>query len=474
MRRWILPLVLLVIAGVAAWQAVETDRALADESAEPAGNDAPATRTPLLSVRRIPEYLRAPIVLDQFRTDLEAVGATFPSQSCMVVSIDGEVVYEQNPTLPLVPASAQKLLTAYGVYETLGADFRYETRVVTDAPLADGVLDGNLWIVGDGDPLLAAGAYTDRYEQQPHHRTPIEELADAVVAAGISEITGAVIGDETHYDTERYVPQWPERFTNVAQNQTGPLSALVINDGFVSWDSINPANSLSTAATDPAAFAAAYFDDELEARSVVIRQSAAAGEAPVGARTIATLMSDPISVATNQMVDVSDNMGAELLLKEIGQAATGRGTTVDGAAALESLLRTRGFTTSEIDVVDGSGLASDNRLTCALLVEILDDTSGTALHDGLAVAGQTGTLLERMVGTPAEGRIRAKTGRLNEVGALAGVAEASDGTPITFAWIANTTDLYPLDEMTATQDRIAFELIEYPEGPSVDVLAPIG
>ncbi len=474
MRRWILPLVLLVVAAAAAWQAVETDRNLAEQTEQASGEAAPAVRTPLLSVRRVPEYLRAPIVRERFRSDLETVAATFPTQSCLVVSIDGEVVFEQNPTLPLVPASAQKLLTAWGVYETLGENFTYETRVVTDAPLSDGVLDGNLWLIGDGDPLIASSAYSERYDQQPHFRTPIETLADAVVAAGIREITGSVIGDESHYDTERYVPQWPERFTNVAQNQTGPLSALVINDGFVSFDSINPANSLSTAAADPAAHAAAFFDDELEARSVVIRQSAGSGEAPVGARTIATLTSEPVSVVTNQMVDISDNMGAELLLKEIGAESTGRGTTVDGAAALEGLLRSRGFPTSEIDVVDGSGLASDNRLTCALLVEILDDTVGGPLHDGLAVAGQTGTLLERMVGTPAEGRVRAKTGRLNEVGALAGTAEASDGTLITFAWVANTTDLYPVEEMTDTQDAIAFELVEYPEGPPVDALAPIG
>ena len=94
------------------------------------------------------------------------------------------------------------------------------------------------------------------------------------------------------------------------------------------------------------------------------------------------------------------------------------------------------------------------------------------MHDGLAVAGETGTLRERFVGTPAQGRVRAKTGRLNEVGALAGTVVADDGSVLTFAWIANTTDLYPLEEMVATQDEVVFELLSYPVGPEVDALGP--
>lgn len=473
MRRWILPIVLLVVAGFASWQAVESDRALAETALTTDGVSEPPLATPLWSVRRTPEFLREPILIENLVSSLDEVAGTFPRASCLVVSLEGEEIYASNPTLPLVPASAQKLLTSYGVYELLGGDRTYETRIVVDAPIEAGVLDGNLYLIGGGDPLLATPDYTERYEQQPHFRTAIERLADDVVAAGITEITGAVIGDETRYDVERYVPEWPERFTNVAQNQTGPLSALTINDGFVSFDP-NPANSLATASTDPAGFAAAFFDDLLEAREVIIRQSAAAGEAPAGARTLATLTSDPISVATNQMVDVSDNQAAELLLKEIGFDSSGRGTTDDGAIAIENALRSAGFSVTETDVVDGSGLASQNRLSCRLLVEVLDATADTPLHDGLAVMGETGTLAERMLGTEAVGRVRAKTGRLNEVGALAGTAVASDDSVLTFAWIVNTTDLYPVEEMTETQDEVVRELIAFPQGPDVDALGPTG
>ena len=475
MRRWILPVVLLIIAGFAAWQAVQADEALAEAQLTTGGVSEPPLTTPLFSVRRTPEYLREPILLDNLAISLDELTTTFPSQSCLAVSIDGEEVFSSNPTLPLVPASTQKLLTAYGVYELIGADRIFETEVVTDAPVVDGVLDGNLYLVGGGDPLPATADYLVRYEaEQPHLSTDIEQLADVVVAANISEITGAVIGDESRYDDERYIPEWPERFTNVSQNQTGPLSALTINDGFVNFDPVNPANSLSTATLDPAGFAASFFDDLLEEREVIIRQSAGAGEVPAGTRSLGTLESLPIGEITNQMLDISDNMASELLLKEVGLEVIGRGTTDDGALAIENALASDGFSVAETDIVDGSGLASENRLTCRLLVEVLNATAGTPLHDGLAVAGETGTLRERFVGTRAAGRVNAKTGRLNEVGALAGTAEADDGTVLTFAWIANTTDLYPIEEMVATQDALVNELISFPQGPNADALAPIG
>ena len=130
MRRWILPVLLVLVAGFAAWQAVESDRALA---ATPPieGSTEQSLSTPLLSIRRTPEFLREPVLSENLAVALEEVATTFPSQSCLAVSIDGEEVFTDNPTLPLVPASTQKLLTAYGVYEILTATHTYETQVVT-------------------------------------------------------------------------------------------------------------------------------------------------------------------------------------------------------------------------------------------------------------------------------------------------------------------------------------------------------
>lgn len=473
MKRWIFPLVLLVVAAVAAWQAVRTEAALAEETEAVITVPQPGAATPMFSIRRAPQHLREPVVKANLADDLAELAPTFPSQSCLVVTNGVDVLYEWNATLPLVPASTQKILTAFGVYELLGPDVTYRTAVVAEGEIVDGRLDGNLWIVGDGDPLLASERYSTRYEGG-HAYTDIAQLADDVVAAGITEITGGVFGDESEYDLVRYVPEWPTRFTNESQNQTGPLSALTINDGVSVYDSVNTASSLNTAATEPAVFAASLFDDLLEDRGVIIRQGAQSGIVPLGSRELAAIESDPISVVTNQMLDVSDNMGAEMLLKEIGHVVGSSGSTIEGANAIEQMLRSEGFSTTETDVVDGSGLASENRVTCRLLAEVLDASTDSPLPDGLAVSGESGTLLERMVGTAAQGVVRAKTGRLNEVGALAGFVTASDGTDLTFAWLANTTDLYPVEQMMASQDAVALELVAYPVGPSVDALAPPG
>ena len=473
MRRWIVPLLLVVVAVFAAWQAVRTDDALAEET-PPVADTAPGPLTPLISVRRTPEYLRAPTIASNLRNDLVGLTADFPTQSCLVVSQNGEEIFAEQPTLPLVPASAQKLVTAFGVYRILEADRIYSTRLVTDAEVTDGIVDGDVWLVGGGDPLLATTDYVDRYEV-PQILTDLEVLADAVVAAGIIEITGAVVGDESRYDDVRYLGEeiWPLRF--VEQNQTGPLSALTVNDGFERFDPENSASSLSIAAADPARFAAAYFDDLLEARDIVIRRSARVEPAPEGAADLVPpLASATVGAITNQMLSISDNMAAELLLKEVGLAVDGSGSTAAGVRAVRAALADAGLPIAEVGVADGSGLSLSNRATCRMLVELLESSIDTPLYEGLAVAGESGTLRERLVGTPAEGRVIAKTGRLNTVGALAGVATARDGTEFTFAWIGNTTDFYPLEDMVDVQDRLAIELVEYPEGPSVDVLSPIG
>ncbi|NNC79952.1 MAG: hypothetical protein HKN94_07335 [Acidimicrobiales bacterium] len=472
MRRWVFPAVLVLIAAFAAFQAVQTDQALADEQAAATHTAPDVVTTPLFSVRRVPQYLQEPALFTNLSNDLDDVASLFPVQSCLVVIREGEEIYSVSPDVPLVPASAQKILTAYGVYELLGEDHSFTTRVASDVPIVDGVLDGDLYLIGGGDPLLATDDYVLRYEE-PQAYTDLNRLADALVATGLTEITGAVIGDESRYDAERYNPSWPERFTNVQQNQTGPLSALTVNDGFVRFDSTNTANSLATASDNPPAFAAAFFDDLLEAQDVIIRRSASSGVAPgLAINLVPSLQSDPVEVVTNQMLSISDNMGAELLLKEIGLVAGDGGTTVFGAERLEGLLEDRGTPTEDVGIVDGSGLAEQNRVTCRLLAQVLDLSRTSPLVDGLAVMGETGTLTDRLLGSPAVGRVRAKTGRLNNVGALAGIATADDGSDLVFAWIGNTTDFYPVEEMLAVQDRLALELIEFPEGPELDLLAP--
>ena len=99
------------------------------------------------------------------------------------------------------------------------------------------MIEGDVWLVGSGDPLLASAEYSERYEDGLPF-TDVGLLANQVAETGLTTITGAVIGDESLFDTVRFVPTWPERFRPGNQTQSGPLSALSINDGFTHWDSV--------------------------------------------------------------------------------------------------------------------------------------------------------------------------------------------------------------------------------------------
>lgn len=469
MRRLILPLLLLIVSGVAAFMARDADRDAAALSEPALAAPLPSPATPVLSARRIPDFIRVDTSNETLAADLVSVAEASPDNSCLVVTSDRDEVFNHNGQLPLVPASAQKLVTGAAALEELGGDFIFETVAGTTSAVTNGVIEGDLWLIGGGDPILATARYAGRYEE-PETFTNLAELADALVAAGITEIQGGVVGDESRYDALRSVESWPPRF--IDQNQTGPLSALSVNDGFSAYPDDNPANPLATSSDQPATNSAKIFDDLLEERGVVIRGGSGVGEAPTGVFALAKVESLPLTDVVGQMLASSDNSTAELLLKEIGLQARQEGSTAAGAEASGVIMTRAGFKMAGVVVADGSGLSSDNSVTCELLIDLLDNAGpDSALAAGLAIAGKRGTLRERFLAPDVVGRIRAKTGRLNDVSALAGFAEGIDGDILTFAYIANQAELSP-DRSKAVQAALGKELVEYPEGPQLREIGP--
>ena len=148
------------------------------------------------------------------------------------------MVFERNPDVGVTPASTMKLLTATAVLDQLPVGERLRTPVLTAAPVTDGVVDGDLVPRGRRRPVLGTVDWAAHFDRQPRLLTPIETLADRIVAAGVREIRGRVVGDDGRYDRERYVPTWPARYHD--DNETGPLSALTVNDGFAEWDGPDP------------------------------------------------------------------------------------------------------------------------------------------------------------------------------------------------------------------------------------------
>jgi D-alanyl-D-alanine carboxypeptidase/D-alanyl-D-alanine-endopeptidase (penicillin-binding protein 4) len=469
MSRSILVLALLVVAvaGGGAALAAESD------DGTPAAVGAPSPITPVLSARRVPGLLAAPVADRRLAGALDAVLARQPGAACLTVSSGGRSIVAVNAEAALVPASLEKLLTAAAALDVLGPDHRFTTRVVAGAAPVDGSVVGDAWLVGGGDPLMATADYSARFENQPQTTTSLEALADALVGAGVGRIEGRLVGDESRYDRDRYPDAWPARF--VDQDLSGPLSALTVNDA---WAAYPPSPDVrtpdETPAADPALQGAGVLAMVLAGRGVSVGAGVGSGSAPVGAVEVAAVESPPLREIVGEMLRESDNQTAELVLKELALASGRPATTFDGATVVGEVAARLGLPVDTSVVVDGSGLALDNRQSCAVFQAILDAAGpSSAIADGLAVAGETGTLARRFLDSPVTGRLRAKTGTLNLVTALAGYLDTTPGAQLSFTFIVNLVapDRVDLADL-ALQDDLVAALATYPEGPSLDELGP--
>ena len=401
--------------------------------------------------------------LDRLRRDLGAVLAlrVTPDTTCLSAQVDGDLVFQSKSNARLVPASLMKIVTASAALEVMSPAEVFNTAVFVRADAlasaVDGVLAGDIYLVGGGDPVLSTPHYVERYPEPVAH-TDMTELADrafdALATAGITRVEGRVVGDDSWFgDRERdYAGHylggtsetvWKRSF--VTLNSVGQLSGLLLNDGFSSYSgsTTSTGRRRNVRAADPARHAATVFDDLLEARGMVITMRPVSGLAPVPTERTAlgSISSPPLSEILVRLLSRSDNTTAEMLLKNVGRLTAGSARSA-AVASVEEIVRQRlGPLADGLVVADGSGLSSHNRLTCAAAVELLSRSGpGSPLVEGLAVAGERGTL--RVCGAAVAGRdqhnaIRAKTGRLDQVTALAGTTVAADGEVLTFAMIAN-------------------------------------
>ncbi|CAN5201416.1 D-alanyl-D-alanine carboxypeptidase/D-alanyl-D-alanine-endopeptidase [soil metagenome] len=466
MRRLLVPVILVLVS---------VSSAVAGVRAVPPAEAGEARAVPLISVppeapvltpRRLPALLAQPIGTARLVQSLDALAAASPGRECLLVSQGDRILYDQNSNEALAPASGMKLLTAAAVLARFDSEERLRTSVVAaPAPTGGGIVEGDLWLVGGGDPVLGTAPWAADFIRQPALFTPLEELADGVVAAGVSEVRGRVVGDESRYDQVRYVLTWPERY--ILDNEIGPLTALSVNDGFLEWD------PLDVPYADPAVGAAGVLTDLLRQRGVVVAGDPAAGPAPASAAPIAAIDSPPMADLVSQMLRESDNGTAELLVKELGRQVGGEGSTAAGRVAVSSTLASLGLPTEGLVVADGSGLDPSNRVTCGLLHEVLEATDdGDALDRGLAVAGATGTLARRFVGTPVSGQLRGKTGSIRGVASLSGYVATKDGGELTFSSIQNEIDRF--DDGLPFQDSLGAVLADYPALPTLEEIGPEG
>jgi len=423
-----------------------------------------------------------------------------PDSMCLSVILDGESIVQSRSRTSLVPASLMKVATAAAAFEVMSPDEVFTTKVFARTEdlesVTDGVLTGDVYLVGRGDPVLSTPRYVNRYAEPVAH-TDITGLANQVMAAlsahGVRRIEGRIVGDESWYpDRQRDYsgevlageadPVWRRSF--VTANHSGPLSALLLNSGFSRYSGsvFSAGRRQSVRAAQPAQHAASVFDDFLEARRMVITRRPVAGMAPAPSeRTmLGAVDSPPLSEIVARMLTRSDNTIAEMLLKEIGRRGGGS-DRASAAADVQTILRDKlGRAADGLQVADGSGLSYSNRLTCGAVAALLEEAGpGSPLVEGLAVAGQTGTL--RNCG-PVRSRgnedelltVKGKTGSLDHVISLAGTAVAAGGEKITFSMIANRPGIILLGSCNRLRKTLLNAAANYtygPTGPGIPVHA---
>ncbi len=378
----------------------------------------------------------------------------------VVDTTTGSVLAAVRADTPRSPASVEKLYTASAALLRFGPSATLQTTVLGAGTLDDaGTWHGDLYLRGGGDPTFGS----TRFDRGAYGTgATISALAARVHAAGIVSVTGRVLGDESWLD---HLRGGPASGYGLDLDIGGPLSGLLYDRGLAKEDG-------SALQRQPALFAAQQLTLALRSAGVsVARGATATGTAPAAATQLAAVDSPPLATLVRLTLVPSDNLFAEMLLKDLGARFGGAGSTAAGVAVVRRTIASAFHVHPRI--VDGSGLSRADHTSPHQIVLLLSALRANAqLRAALPVAGRTGTLAYRMRGTAAQDRCQAKTGTLSNVSALAGYCTTPNGHLLAFAFVENGV-YTPIAK--AAEDRLAIALARYrPAGvvPTAPVATP--
>ncbi len=369
-----------------------------------------------------------------------------PDSGAYLYDLDtGQVLFDDAGTVPRYPASVEKLYTLTAALALFGADGTLKTSVYGVGTLAPGgVWDGNLYLRGGGDPTFGDVRFIKAWYGSG---TSVGALAAALIAAThIERVDGAIVGDESYFDSLR---GGPATGYSPDPNLVGALSALSFDRGATGKQRTPPGH------------AAWELVGALRRDRVVVSGGSHAGSTPAGAKLLASIASPPMSTLTRLTAGPSDDFFAEMILKALGARFGSAGTTAGGAAAVTTFLQPLGITPQ---IADGSGLSRGDLTSPEQVVALLRDLSpggmarlatvGDDLHAALPIVGKTGTLAGRMIGTSADGSCQAKSGTLSNASDLAGWCDGR----YAFALLMNDVDVLTAQK---AQDKIVEALASY-------------
>ena len=349
-----------------------------------------------------------------------------PGTTAQVVDVaTGQVLFDQDADAPLTPASTAKLLTAAATLTALDPSSTLQTRVVS------GAAPGEVVLVGGGDPTLSRTAPSQTY---PGAAT-MADLATQVVAAmpAGTPVTRVVV-DSSLYSGPLTASGWGPG--DAPSNYAAPITATAVDGARVSPGAVARSGQ-------PGLDAGAALADALGAPGATV----VLGQAPPGATTLGTVQSAPVFRLVEQALAMSDNVLAEALARQVALAREQPASFEGAAQAVVDVLEEAGLDVSGLTLADGSGLSRENVATAEVLTSLVRGAADGSLGDasgllaGLPVAGYDGTLADRGDDDPATapGSVRAKTGTLLGVHALAGTVVTADGRLLAFTVVADGT-----------------------------------
>lgn len=458
--------------------------------------------------------LMAPVALAQTLTEqidaiLKSPALEHGIQGVLIRSLrTNTTIYEHNSDCLMTPASNLKLLVSATALEQLGPDHTYKTEVYTTGKLMNGALDGNIIIKGGGDPVLETSGLID--------------LAKQIMTSGISRINGNVIADDSMFDNQRLGWGWgwdtlpyyyaaeisalslnrntidvyvypgkkigakaeiklvPDaEYMTVDSNATtgapGSEKTIWINrtlgqnivkiGGSIALDAKVTEREAPVTMEEPQLYAGCVFAAELSKLGIKVTGSVEVGKTPTDAKLVAAHTSPPLSKIIALLNKPSDNLVAEMLLKNLGTIVKGKGSSDAGLEVEKEFFKKIGMDTAETCIVDGSGLSRLDYISPRNLVTLLTfmqaSKNSKVYIDSLPIAGVDGTLAYRMKGTSAQGNVKAKTGYVNHVSALSGFVNTKSGEPLVFSIIMNN-HLCPNADVTKLQDKICVLLADMP------------
>ena len=404
----------------------------------------------------------------------------------------GRSLYSRLADVSLMPASSLKLATTAAAVDAFGPDARFTTVVQAAAPPnAFGLVAGDLYLVGSGDPSLSRELLA-----RPLHGA-FEILAETLQAAGVKRIEGKVLGYDGAFGGERRGVDWT--WEDLVWWYGAEVSALTFADGSANLKMIpgaipgdpitverhppsayykveskavtcapadppglklvrpfganvihlsgclppsSPMLERWVAMEDPVLYATTVFAEALAAKGIQVSGGAARAAAlPQGMPTLAAYAGAPMAEVLKDVNKPSHNLRAEMLLRLLGVRSRGEGTPEAGSEAVLEFLQAQKIEVAGWDVLDGSGLSRSDLVTAGGLVDLLmamdRHPHAAVFRDSLPISGVDGTLKRRLAGPKTRERIQAKTGTLRHTSALAGYARPSRGDALAFAVVVN-------------------------------------